>query len=138
MEACGASSVSLQTPDCMPLLWQREDGAAAAVMEPPPVDGAGLGQQRPRQIGACGVCRTAAIAGLAERAAEAAFLTRLLSSHHLGRLSTRLPPDARQVAPAARCRTLWLAAYCASITHSAVTCCCPANHMDRIAVFRAL
>lgn len=122
----------------MPLLWQREDGAAAAVMEPLSVEGGTGGRSGCLSLGRAAVCRTAAIAGLAERAAEAAFLTRLLSSHHLGRLSIRLPPDARQVAPAARRRTLWLAAYGAPVTHSVVTCCCPATHMDRIAVFRAL
>ncbi len=30
---------------------------------------------------------------LAQRAAEAAFLLRLLCSHHLGRLAARLPPE---------------------------------------------
>lgn len=41
--------------------------------------------------------RTAEIAALAQRAAEAAFLVRLLSAHHLGRLAARLPPDMQQV-----------------------------------------
>jgi hypothetical protein len=43
------------------------------------------------------VRRTAEIAALAQRGAEAAFLVRLLTAHHLGRLAARLPPDTQQV-----------------------------------------
>jgi hypothetical protein len=41
--------------------------------------------------------RTAEIAALAQRGAEAAFLVRLLTAHHLGRLAAHLPPDTQQV-----------------------------------------
>lgn len=50
--------------------------------------------------------RTAEIAALAQRGAEAAFLVRLLTAHHLGRLAARLPPDTQQVRGATRVQRL--------------------------------